>query len=123
MRVILFLLATFIACCGLYGIYAGIAAMLRGLGSMGRAKRRNKVQACSLVPESELPQVLDTCTAEPPASATETLHAQPISSYITELQTLFSLLQNGALSQEEFEQLKRHIFETIHQQRQMKEAL
>lgn len=87
MKLILPLIALFLLGCVLYGIYAGVAAIVRstrrvGAGSPCIAHRLNAAEGSRPTP-------------------------QPRSTSITtELQALFALHQSGALTREEFERLK-----------------
>lgn len=92
MKFILLLLALFVLACMLYGIYAGVAAIARGIARLGEGPSEPMVQPSS------------TNIATPVS-----LHRD----YVPELQALFTLHHSGALTAGEFERLKQRLFAEI----------
>lgn len=101
MQFILFLLGLFAIGCVLYGIHAGVRAIARGaawLADSGKA-----VQTSREPPAGSHLADAEAAAASPP----------PAQRCIAELQALFGLHQSGALTREEFDQLKHCLLSSI----------
>ena len=96
MQLILFLLGLFAIGCVLYGISAGVQIIVRGFARLTGNKRNN---APSTKPS------LKPWTSAPGAS--------PIHRHMDELREIFALYQQGALTREEFENMKRYLLSGI----------
>jgi hypothetical protein len=92
MKFMFLLMALFVLACMLYGIFAGVAAIARGIARVGGGQYH--------AGESPI-QPLPAKMAAPAG-----LHRD----YVAELQTLFSLHHSGALTAEEFGRLKQRLF-------------
>lgn len=92
MQALFALLALFLVGCILYGVYSGVRSVARG------------AQRLSGQPPSE---------EDTPAEAPSSPDSSPTERTFRELESLFALYRSGALSKEEFEQLKRHLLASI----------
>lgn len=106
-QLILFLLALFAIGCVLYGISAGVQMIQRGLASLARSTSEDGSDKKLLSPN------MDKTTDRPavwlePASA-PLPKVSPMQHGIEELHALFTLYQQGALTQAEFEKMKRSL--------------
>ena len=88
MQLIFLLIVLFVLGCLLYGIYAGVSAIGRIGARMGEQEQR------------PIPCPLLNGADTPPKASRD---------YVAELQALFALYQSGALTEEEFAQLKQHL--------------
>ena len=93
MKLILFLIALFILGCVLYGIYCGVAAIVRS------------ATLCGHSPNAQI----STPQRENQPSPLVRVSAFTVSTTISELQALHALRQSGALTDAEFEQLKKRL--------------
>ena len=119
MQIILFLLALFAIGYVLYGISAGVQTIARGFTRLTEGMRN------SAPPEEASPISLPTATAKTANdSAPEKQNqkpwgneggASPIQRSIDELREIFALYQQGALTQAEFEGMKRTLLAPITQ--------
>lgn len=92
MQALFALLALFLVGCILYGVYSGLRSVARGA----------KLLSGKAGTEEDTP-------AEAPSSP----ESHPTERTFRELESLFALYRSGALSQEEFEQLKRYLLASI----------
>lgn len=115
---ILFLLALFIISCILYGISAGVQVIQHGfIAYLAKRTCNDTPDTAPLV--TQLPQRTNKAAAVPTtpqeevarstarASATATDAPSPIECSIDELERIFTLYQQGALTREEFESMKQ----------------
>lgn len=94
MQIILFMLGLFTIGCVLYGIAAGVQVIVRGFTHLaGNAK-------------GSAPDAGPSATPPSPAMP-KTTNASPLQRSIDELRALFTLYQQGALTQAEFENMKQ----------------
>lgn len=111
MQVILFLMGLFAIGCILYGIAAGVQVFQNGFTRLAVSVRsRNSTHsekgALSKQPVNEHNRTgQETFTTESAGSAT--------SRSLEELRLLFSLYQQGALSKEEFDVMKRSLLASV----------
>ena len=98
MKFIFLLIFLFVLACIFYGIYAGVSAIGRGAARVGGHQHR------PTDPNAPQIQPLPANTAAPPALSRD---------YVAELQALFALHQNGALTPSEFEHLKQRLLAEI----------
>jgi len=117
MQLILFLLGLFAIGCLLYGISAGVRIIQRGFAWLAGGTGNN---ATSTEPSpGSLHPVCAKTAAEPvPRQQDETpwrsaSGASPVQRSIDELRDIFALYQQGALTQEEFEGMKRCLLSNI----------
>lgn len=113
MQFILFLLVLFAIACLLYGLSAGVQTIQRALASLAGNTRHTAQQREPLPPSlsSGTEKTADPAAPEEEgedarASASD---ASPTRHGIDELRKLFLLYQQGALTQEEFESMKRYL--------------
>lgn len=107
---ILFLLGLFAIGCVLYGISAGVQIIQRGFSWLLEGARSSGEHQTEHALEA-LPTAAPAQPSQgPPASAPE---ASPLHRSIGELRALFALYQQGALTREEFERMKRSLLTTI----------
>lgn len=105
-QVIFILLLGFAIICALYGIAEGVQIIQRGVGrvfGMGRSR-------------APMPNAMaKTRLLQPDAIASAPVLPEPSTAQrcLDELEGLHTLRQKGALSDAEFEQLKRHILSSI----------
>ena len=97
---ILFLLALFAIGCVLYGISAGVQIIGLGVSRLARLGHKSKASADSTQSQQQI-----TPSAPPVLSSAQRC--------LDGLKELHGLHQMGAVSQEEFEQLKRYLLSTI----------
>lgn len=90
MQLIFLLVVLFVLGCLLYGIYAGVSAIGRIGARMGDQEQEQESMPYSLPNGAEMPPKISR-------------------DYVTELQALFALHQSGALTAEEFGQLKQRL--------------
>ncbi len=118
---ILFLLGLFTIGCVLYGISAGVQIIQRGFAyvadsaHMGASDK--KPLATPLPPSTAKPAdaptaLRDTHYSDAKAN-TPPIEASPMQRSIDELRDIFALYQQGALTQAEFESVKRCLLEGI----------
>ena len=118
MQIIFLLLALFAIGCVLYGISAGVQIIVRGFARLTEGARNNAP------PTEPSPVSLPSATAktanEPAAPGpqdqkpwTSAPGASPIQRSIDELRDIFALYQQGALTQDEFESMKRCLLSNI----------
>lgn len=88
MQLIFLLVVLFVLGCLLYGIYAGVSAIRRIGARIGDQEHE------------PMPCPLPNGTEAPPKACRD---------YVAELQALFALHQSGALTADEFAQLKQHL--------------
>ncbi len=91
MKMVFLLIFLFVLACMIYGIYAGVSAIGRGIARMGGQQHH------STEPTSRT------------LSGNTTMTPGPDRDYVAELQALFALRQSGALTADEFAQLKQHL--------------
>ncbi|MBN9365598.1 MAG: SHOCT domain-containing protein [Comamonadaceae bacterium] len=114
---ILFLLALFAIGCVLYGISAGVQMIQRGFAWLAESGRDDASDKKPLV--TPLPPSMGKA-ANAPASQREAIQPQtkaspqpadasPMRRGIDELRDIFALYQQGALTQVEFERMKRSL--------------
>lgn len=119
---ILFLLALFAIGCVLYGISAGVQIIQRGFAWLAEAAHDDASDKKPLI--TPLPPSTAKA-ANAPASQREAIRpeakeggqpseASPMQRGIDELRALFALYQQGALTQAEFEGIKRSLLTNIH---------
>ena len=109
-QLIFMLLLGFAIICALYGIAEGVQIIQRGVGrvfGIGRNLGSNGTQIQKPMGKSRLLQ--------PDANAPDSALHEPSTAQrcLDELEGLHTLRQKGALSDTEFEQLKRHILSSI----------
>lgn len=92
MQLIFLLVVLFVLGCLLYGIYAGVSA----IGRIGAHMSDQE--------HEPMPLPLPNNAEAPPKNSRD---------YVAELQALFALHQSGALTAEEFEQLKKRLLTEI----------
>ncbi|WP_404300070.1 SHOCT domain-containing protein [Alicycliphilus denitrificans] len=100
MQFILFLLGLFAIGCVLYGVSAGVQIIQRGFSRLANTAHTSEANA----PKQRLQ------TPPLPSELPTPSHGQR---YLDELNELYGLYQNGALTREEFAQLKRHLLSLI----------
>ena len=105
MQFILFLLLLFTIGCVLYGISAGVQGVQRGAIWLANSKRSDNCNEDTTAQSQSTQQANATARK---AQATNTSHG------IEELQTLFALHQQGALTSEEFQDMKQHLLHALH---------
>ena len=122
------LLGLFLVGCLLYGIYSGVGAIVRG-ASRAPAKRREPLSSAP-APPAAAPRI--SAPAAPPDMAPAQVFAQShdagvnsganpssasstssVTSATGELKALFELHQSGALTPEEFAQMKQHLLSAL----------
>ena len=122
------LLGLFLVGCLLYGIYSGVGAIVRG-ASRAPAKRREPLSSAP-APPATAPRI--SAPAAPPDMAPAQVFAQSHDAGVTsganpssassassvtsatgELKALFELHQSGALTPEEFAQMKQHLLSAL----------
>ena len=122
------LLGLFLVGCLLYGIYSGVGAIVRG-ASRAPAKRREPLSSAP-APPATAPRI--SAPAAPPDMAPAQVFAQShdaggtsganpssassassVTSAPGELKALFELHQSGALTPEEFAQMKQHLLSAL----------
>ena len=104
-QLVFLLLLLFAIICAMYGISAGVQTIQNGLARLFGLGRRPSPVRANAPPSRELPQQCAAAPAQPELSAAQRC--------LDELKELCRLHQTGALSQEEFEQLKRYLLSTI----------
>ena len=101
-QLIFLLLLTFALICTLYGISEGVKIIQRGFARvLGIGRRSTLAQAAA--PQMHLL----------PSSVAEQSQLSPAQRCLEELKDLHALRQKGALSEGEFDQLKRHVLATL----------
>lgn len=118
---ILFSLSLFAIGCVLYGITAGVQIIQRGFTYLAESARDDASDKRPLV--TPLPPGTEENTdsaavqregAQPEATAsTPPAEASPMQRSIDELQNIFALYQQGALTQVEFESMKQCLLSSI----------
>lgn len=98
MKLVFLLIALFVLGCMLYGVYAGISALGRIGALIGGS------QDHGAAPPEPAIFCMPSDTARP---------SKPNRDYVAELQALFTLYQDGALTADEFAQLKQHLLAEI----------
>jgi|GEM_PF-947912 len=121
MQLILFLLGLFAIGCLFYGISAGVRIIQRGFAYLAESARDGASDKRPLV--TPLPSSTGENSDSPAAqregarpevkASTPPAEASPIQRSIDELQDIFALYQQGALTQTEFEGMKRSLLATI----------
>lgn len=109
---ILFLLGLFAIGCVLYGIAAGVQIIQRGFSWLAKSGRSE-----SAAHGEPTPAALPTTAPPAPPNSTpqpSAPEASPLHRSIDELRALFALYQQGALTQAEFEGIKRSLLTNIH---------
>ncbi|UJB66893.1 SHOCT domain-containing protein [Acidovorax sp. YS12] len=117
---ILFLLGLFAISCVLYGISAGVQMIQRGfawLAESGRDDVSDKKPLITPLPAAT-GKAANAATARqetpsPQTKANAPAEGSPMQRNIDELRALFALYQQGALTQAEFEGMKRSLLATI----------
>lgn len=120
-QLILFLLSLFAIGCVLYGVSAGVQIIQRGFAWLAEAARDDASDKKPLI--TPLPPST-TKAANTPASQREAIRpeakaggqpseASPMQRGIDELRDIFALYQQGALTQAEFESMKRSLLSAI----------
>lgn len=102
MQIIIFLLGLFLIGCVLYGVASGVQTIQRGfsrLANSGIDDNAPTVKAASVT----LPTTEPDNAKEPAPDVSRPQH------YIGELRELFTLFQQGALTWEEFQSMKRQL--------------
>ena len=94
MKLIFLLIVLFVLGCLLYGIYAGVSAIGRIGARIGDQEQEQEQEQESM--SNSLPNGAD-------------MPSKISRDYVTELQALFALHQSGALTAEEFTQLKQRL--------------
>lgn len=117
------LIALFLVGCLLYGIYAGIGAVVRGASRAPAKKCRPSSGTPAASPEASqisMPEVTPEMSHESPSAAGPShSHGVGITSATDavratgELKELFELHQSGALTAEEFAQMKQYLLSTL----------
>ena len=100
---VLFLLGLFAIGCVFYGISAGVQMIQRGFAYVTDSPRDHASDI--RLPVDSLPQGT--------RSSTPTAEASPTHRGIDELRALFALYQQGALTQAEFEGMKRSLLSAV----------
>lgn len=115
MQLIFFLLGLFAIGCVLYGISAGVQIIVRGFARLANGMRNNAPK-----PAPFPPPPVTACAANKPAPTrrdektwTSAPSSSPIHRSIDELREIFALYQHGALTQDEFERMKRFLLSNI----------
>ncbi len=117
---ILFLLGLFAIGCVLYGISAGVQMIQRGFAYLAPSTRHRTPRKTP--PMDPLPASTRSSADEPttpqkanqPESRIPSAGASPMQRGLDELRTLFALYQQGALTREEFDEMKRSLLSTVH---------
>jgi len=97
MQFIFLLIILFLIGCVLYGIFAGVRVIARGVSSLTSATSNDAAPGAQPTPAAQRP---DT-------------EISPLQRNLNELREIFSLHRDGALTKEEFEQMKQHLLSTI----------
>ncbi|MFO1181826.1 SHOCT domain-containing protein [Ottowia sp.] len=120
MQLIFILLVLFAIGCVLYGISAGVQVFVRGFAHLTRSARDHSTDerplASPLAPATAKTADEPTLRRGAPQSetgASKTTEASPVQRSIDELREIFSLYQQGALTQTEFENIKQALLTTI----------
>lgn len=117
---ILFLLGLFAISCVLYGISAGVQMIQRGFAWLAESARDDVPDKKPLI--TLLPAATGKAsnaanarreTPSPQTRANAPAEGSPMQRNIDELRALFALYQQGALTQAEFEGMKRSLLATI----------
>ena len=104
---ILFLLVLFAIGCVLYGVSAGVQMIQRGLAYMARSTSEGVLEKTPLSPKTD--KSSDSAVVSPEPASTPSPAGSPMQHGIEELRALFTLYQQGALTQAEFEEMKRSL--------------
>lgn len=107
MPFILFLLALFMFGCILYGIFAGVRGLQRGISWLSNSL--NTIDQ----PEPESTSLTQLTVKAESTKHTFTKIPPPSSSSISELREIFSLHQQGALTQKEFQDMKQYLLSSL----------
>lgn len=102
MQIIIFLLGLFLIGCVLYGIASGVQSIQRGVLRLTNSRNDDKVPTAKSASATQP-------TAEPDTPREPCPKASPLQHNIAELRELFALFQQGALTQEEFQDMKRRL--------------
>lgn len=114
MQFIFFLLSLFAIGCVLYGISAGVQSIQRGFSWMGKAGSDVDKQIAMPAPSTTATAAVEPTLAVQIASSSGCDQwAFPLRHSIGELRELFALYQQGALTREEFEGMKRQLLAGI----------
>lgn len=107
MKIIIFLLGLFAIGCVLYGISAGVQAIQRGLSWITSGSGDHDIRT--------MPQPHGSASLNVDAPGTKFPNAETslLQQGIRDLRELLAMHQQGTLTREEFEQLKRHIITAI----------
>lgn len=121
MQLILFLLGLFAIGCLFYGISAGVRIIQRGFAYLAESAHDGALDKRPLV--TPLPSSTGENSDSPAAqrkdarpevkACTPPAEASPMQRSIDELRDIFALYQEGALTQEEFEGMKRSLLAPI----------
>ncbi|VUZ26469.1 Uncharacterised protein [uncultured Comamonas sp.] len=95
MQFILFLLLVFTIGCVMYGISAGVQGIQQGASWLANHSHDDNT--------NQLQSTKHSNTTDSNEQASNTAHG------IEELQTLFALHQQGALTSQEFQEMKKHL--------------
>lgn len=111
MQIIFLLLGLFALGCVLYGISSGVQIIVRGFARLTKGTR-NSAPPIKTSPVSLSAATLKTANESVPMQQdqkpeTSAMGVSSIQRSIDELREIFSLYQQGALTQEEFEGLKK----------------
>lgn len=107
MQFIIFLLGLFAIGCVLYGISAGVQIIQRGFSALASSGGNSNGAK-----ESQRPPKTPSAIGTNALADTGTPFPRRC---VQELQALFSLYQSGALTQQEFEQCKWHVLQSMSQ--------
>lgn len=101
MQIIIFLLCLFLIISALCGIASGVQMIQRGFSRLANS-RKDKAPTAK-------PASVTLPTAEPDNAKEPAPEVSSLQHDIAELRELFALFQQGALTQEEFESMKRRV--------------
>lgn len=107
---ILFLLGLFTIGCVLYGIAAGVRIIQRGFSWLVESARSESAAHAEPTPAAP-PMAAPAQPSQTPSP--EARETSPLHRSIGELRALFALYQQGALTQTEFEGVKRSLLANI----------
>lgn len=102
MQIIMFLLGLFLIGCVLYGIALGVQSIQRLFLQLTKSRSGEKIAPAK-------PASVTLPTTEPDKEIEPAPEVSSLQHDIAELRELFALLQQGALTQEEFESMKRRL--------------
>lgn len=102
MQIILFLLTLYLIGCVLYGIASGVQSIQHGFSRLSNSRKDDEGPAAKAAPATPP-------SAEPDNANESCPEASPLQQNIAALRELFALFQQGALTEQEFQSIKRRL--------------